>query len=112
MAVAEATEQLLAQAAKITPRGPVLAQQIEQLQTLLQQANTPVTVTLRSDEETEVIVYKVARLGRFAQRELTLRPGTYTAVGTRNGYRDVRQSFTITHDGAPAPVTIACVEPI
>ena len=112
VAVAEATEQLLTQAAKISPRGPVLAQQIEQLQTLLQQANTPVTVTLRSDEETEVIVYKVARLGRFAQRELTLRPGTYTAVGTRNGYRDVRQSFTITHDGVPSPVTIACVEPI
>ena len=111
-AVAEATEQLLTQAAKISPRGPVLTQQIKQLQTLLQHANTPVTVTLRSDEETEVIVYKVARLGRFAQRELTLRPGTYTAVGTRNGYRDVRQSFTITHDGVPSPVTISCVEQI
>lgn len=111
-AVAEATEQLLTQATKISPRGPVLTQQIKQLQTLLQQANTPVIVTLRSDEETEVIVYKVARLGRFAQRELTLRPGTYTAVGTRNGYRDVRQSFTITHDGVPSPVTISCVEQI
>jgi hypothetical protein len=59
-----------------------------------------------------VIVYKVARLGRFAQRDLSLRPGTYTASGTRNGYRDVRQSFTVTHDSTPPAVTIICTDPI
>ena len=112
VAVAEATEQLLQQAEKITPRGPVLAAQIDRLRTLLQQANTKVTVTLRSDEQTEVIVYKVARLGRFQEKSLTLRPGTYTAVGTRIGYRDVRRSFTVSHDAAQAPVLIACTEPI
>jgi tetratricopeptide (TPR) repeat protein len=112
VAVAEATAQLLKQAQQITPRGPVLKTQIDRLQVLLQQANKQVSVALRSDMETEVIVYKVARLGRFQLHELTLRPGTYTAVGTRNGYRDVRHSFTIRHDSAPAPVTIACTEPI
>jgi tetratricopeptide (TPR) repeat protein len=111
-AVAAAAEQLLAQARQITPDGPVLALQIKQLDTLLGQANSPVAVTLRSDEETEVIVYKVAKLGRFTERELTLRPGTYTAVGTRDGYRDIRRSFTIAHDTAPTPVTIVCIEPI
>ncbi len=55
---------------------------------------------------------EVARLGSFAQHELTLRPGTYTAVGSRNGYRDVRHSFTVRHDSQPAPLTIACTEPI
>ncbi len=59
-----------------------------------------------------VIVYKVARLGTFSERELTLRPGTYTAVGTRNGFRDVRETFTLSHDEAVAPVMIACTEPI
>ncbi|RLA57304.1 MAG: hypothetical protein DRQ65_01805 [Gammaproteobacteria bacterium] len=112
VAVAQATEQLLQYAVQIKPRGPVLARQIDRVQQLLQQANTPIAVTLRSDAQTEVIVYKVKRLGRFEQRELTLRPGTYTAVGTRNGYRDVRQNFTIDHDSAPAPITIACTEPI
>lgn len=112
VAVAEATAQLLKQAQQITPRGPVLKSQIDRLQILLQQANKQVRVSLRSDMETEVIVYKVARLGRFQQHELTLRPGTYTAVGTRNGYRDVRQSFTIKHDSAPASLLIACTEPI
>ena len=47
------------------------------------------------------MVYKVARLGRFDQRELTLRPGTYTAVGTRRGFRDVRHEFKVGHEGAP-----------
>ncbi|MDG2046144.1 MAG: hypothetical protein P8J79_02930 [Halioglobus sp.] len=111
-AVAGTATELLQQAKQITPRGPVLEQQINQLETLLDQANATVAITLRSDEETEVMVYKVARLGRFAQRELTLRPGTYTATGTRNGYRDVRQSFNITHDNTPAPVTIICTDPI
>lgn len=111
-AVAAATEQLLAQAKQVAPRGPVLEQQISKLDTALRQANASVNVTLRSDEKTEVTVYKVARLGSFAERELTLRPGSYTALGTRAGYRDVRQTFTIAADAAPAPVTIVCTEPI
>jgi tetratricopeptide (TPR) repeat protein len=112
IAVAEATGKLLDQARLIDPRGPVLSDQINRLEQLLRQANTPVPVTLRSDGETEVIVYKIARLGKFQQRELTLRPGTYTARGSRNGYRDVLEKFTITHEGVDAPITIACREPI
>ena len=111
-AVAASAEQLLARAAQVTAAGPRLKGQVAQLETLLRNANTTVTVTLRSDSETEVVVHKVARLGRFAERELTLRPGTYTAVGTRDGYRDVRRSFTIAPDGDLAPVTIICTEPI
>jgi tetratricopeptide (TPR) repeat protein len=111
-AVATGAAQLLEQAGQITAPGPLLAQQIKQLDRLLIQADSPVAVTLRSDQETEVIVYKVARLGHFSEKELSLRPGTYTAVGTRDGYRDVRHSFTLAHNTTPAPVTIICTEPI
>ncbi len=111
-AVAKATGALLAQAGKISPATPKLSRQMAQLQALLEKANTPVEVTLKSDRETEVVVYKVARLGRFDQEQLTLRPGTYTAVGSRVGYRDVRRTFTISPDRAPTPVVIACTEPI
>jgi tetratricopeptide (TPR) repeat protein len=112
VAVAEATAQLLQAARKITPRGPVLSRQIEQLESLLQQANTPVTVAMRSDQQTEVTIYKVAKLGKFDQRELSLRPGTYTAVGSRMGFRDVRLDFTVKHGSAPPVVTVACTEAI
>jgi hypothetical protein len=71
-----------------------------------------VLVQLESDRETEVVVYRVGRLGAFDRFELELRPGTYTAVGTRNGFRDVRREFTV-RPGAPAgPFVIRCEEPI
>jgi len=111
-AVAEATAILLRQAATISPRGPLLQQQLAQLEALLQKANTPIAVILRSDMETEVTLRKVVRLGRFQQQELTLRPGTYTAVGTRDGYRDVRRTFTVSHDSAPPAVVVTCTEQI
>ena len=54
----------------------------------------------------------MARLGLFNQHQLELRPGTYTAVGSRLGYRDVRVEFTV-KPGSPTPaVTIACTETI
>jgi tetratricopeptide (TPR) repeat protein len=111
-AVGAAAAQLLEQSRQITPRGAVLEQQIKRLDTLLSQASATVAVTLRSDKETEVLVYKVAKLGRFTEHQLSLRPGAYTALGTRNGYRDVRVNFTIAADNTPAPVTIICTEPI
>ena len=112
VAVAEATAQMLQMARSISPRGPVLNSQIERLEVLLQQANTPVAVTLRSDQQTEVTVYKVARLGLFSQHQLELRPGTYTAVGSRLGYRDVRVEFTVKPGSSTPAVTIACTETI
>ncbi len=110
--VAAASEQLLRDARIIEPQGAVLSGQVIQLEKLLRQAATPIAVTLQSDAETEVIIYKVAKLGRFQEKELTLRPGTYTAKGTRTGYRDVLQRFTLSHDNAPAPVLIRCTEQI
>jgi len=112
VAVAETMEKLLGQAQRISPQGKVLTQQITTLQRLLRLANTSIAVTLQSDMETEVIVYKVARMGRFDKREMTLRPGTYIAVGTRNGYRDVRKEFTISHGSPPGVIVIACTESI
>ncbi|MDO8862628.1 hypothetical protein Q6D67_13035 [Haliea sp. E1-2-M8] len=111
-AVAASLERVLQQARALSPRGPVLAGQVAELEQKLAQATTPLTVTLRSDQQTEVLVQRVARLGQFAERSLELRPGTYTAVGSRDGYRDVRQTFTIHHGEAPPPVFIACTEPI
>lgn len=112
VAVAEVVEKLLAQARTLEPRGPVLKQQISRLDELLRMASTPIQLTLRSDMETEVTLYKVRRLGRFDQTSLNLRPGEYTAVGTRIGYRDVRKTFTLSHDSANPPIVIACTEPI
>lgn len=92
--------------------GPRLSAQITEAQRILAIARTPVPVTLRSDGQTAVTVYKVARLGTFTEQQLALRPGTYTAVGTRRGFRDARREFTVTAGGLREPVTIACSEAI
>ncbi len=111
-AVAQNLEQLLAQARALEPRGATLSTQLDELSRLLTVANTPVTVTLRSDQVTSVIVQRVARLGQFAEHSLSLRPGTYTAVGTRDGYRDVRETFTVSASSAAKPILIACTDAI
>ena len=103
---------LMEQASAVDNAGPKLSDQLRSLARLIATARTPIRVTLVSDNETNVVVYKVDRLGRFDQRELTLRPGKYTAVGTRDGYRDVRREFTLVAGQVPAPVVVRCEEKI
>ena len=43
---------------------------------------------------------------------IELRPGTYTAIGSRDGYRDVRRTFTVVPGRTIEPVNVICVEPI
>ena len=55
-------------------------------------------------------IYKVGRLGAFERRELNLRPGRYTIVGSRDGCRDVRKEIVLSPD--MAPVAVRCEERI
>jgi len=41
-----------------------------------------------------------------------VRPGTYTVIGSRNGYRDIRRSFTLNHDSVAFDIEIVCSEEI
>ena len=110
--VAQQASAVLTRARSIADPGPQLAGQIEQLETLLRMAATPVRVSFESDNLTDVVIYKVGRLGIFSARTIELKPGVYVAVGTRDGYRDVRRSFRVTADGAMPPIILACEEPI
>jgi tetratricopeptide (TPR) repeat protein len=110
--VAQQATVVLMRARSVTGPGPQLAGQIEQLETLLRIAATPVQVDFESDNLTDVVIYKVGRLGIFSARTIELKPGVYVAVGTRDGYRDVRRSFRVVADGAMPPITLACEEPI
>jgi hypothetical protein len=105
-------ERLLAASAEPPAGEPRLAAKLATLRSRVQQASTPVTVTLHSDGETEVVIYHVSRLGRFRTHQLQLRPGTYTAVGSRTGYRDVRAVFTVKPGTPPQPVQLRCEEPV
>jgi len=55
---------------------------------------------------------ELGRLGNFMRKEIRLRPGTYVAVGSRPGYRDVRLEFRVAPEIEMEPVIIQCEEPI
>ena len=75
-------------------------------------AALPVNLIIRSDSLTEVTIYHVGRLGKFDQKAITLRPGRYTVVGSRPGYRDVREVITLSHSNANPAVLVRCEEQI
>jgi len=89
---------------------PRLAEKVSVLKRHVAEARIPLPVRLYSDGETEVVIYHVGRFGRFRDHQLDLRPGTYTAVGSRPGYRDVRRVFIVSPGKPPPPVDIRCEE--
>lgn len=95
-----------------TGEQPRLTAQIDRLDELIAIATTPVTVRLLSDEKTEVTLYRVGSLGTFAAREVELRPGHYTVVGSRDGFRDVRRTFSVMPGREIEPISVVCVDAI
>jgi tetratricopeptide (TPR) repeat protein len=110
-AYADAVE-LFDEASETEPAGPRHREQTDRLDLLLETKAKRITVRLESDEKTEVTVYRIGLLGRFALRELELRPGTYTVVGTRRGYRDVRLELVVAAGRTPQPLVVRCVDKI
>lgn len=103
---------LLESAAAEPEQGSRLAGQVEQLGSLIEIATQPVPVRLESDQLTSVMLYRVGTLGAFTAKDVELRPGTYTVLGSRDGYRDVRQTFTVRPGRNLPPISVVCVEPI
>jgi serine/threonine protein kinase len=110
--VRAAARDALARAASIANPGPVLQKQMTTLKDWVVRADVPVPVALQSDNVTQVTIYRVGQLGTFAERSLELVPGSYTVVGTRPGYRDVRREINVRPGGAPEPVVIRCEDRI
>jgi hypothetical protein len=99
---------LVEEANAINPRGRILSDRIKQLEQLVNVAQIPVKIAIESDNLTRVAVYKVGKLGRFSEHELELRPGTYTVVGTRDGYQDVRQKIVVKPGLQSLRITVKC----
>jgi hypothetical protein len=100
----------LEEALETVPSGPRLEMQIARLEVLLKHVSTPVAVVLESDAQTEIMVYRVGRLGTFMRRELNLKPGAYTVIGSRSGYRDVRLQLVVTPGTPPKPLVVRCTD--
>jgi tetratricopeptide (TPR) repeat protein len=100
------------QALPLAQENTRLYQQLVALRAYLDKARVPVSVTLNSDGLTNVTIFRVSDLGAFQTQTLNLNPGSYTAVGVRPGYRDVRAEFTVPFSGEEPIITIICNEPV
>ncbi|HEX7060564.1 MAG TPA: protein kinase [Woeseiaceae bacterium] len=108
----QAATNLLLEISRMPSVGPRLEDRKNELARLLKRAATPLTVQFVSDNATEVSIFRVGELGKFSTRELELRPGTYVAVGSRAGFRDVRLEFRVAPEIEPEPIVIKCEERI
>ncbi len=112
-AVLTEAEALRVRAATASPDGPLHRRQLAALEALITRATRPVEVVLSSDGETEVTVQRVGALGRFERRVLELRPGVYSVIGSRRGFRDVRLRLEVASDGeveGPVRLDVRCEE--
>ena len=96
--VFEETRLIVQQANSLPSPEPRLARQLESINYLLNDAMNPVNMMFVSDNETNVRINRIGILGKFEQTNLNLIPGNYTAVGTREGYRDIRIEFMVPAD--------------
>jgi len=103
---------LLETAEAQSPQGPVLRSQIARLQSLLPGIDRPVRLALLSDNSTQVVIPSIGSFGAFSRREIELRPGRYTVVGTRNGFRDVRREITVSPGQDAQTIRVSCSDPI
>jgi len=103
-------EAALAEAAAASVPNAALSRRAARLAALLQAARTPVPLRLQSDGQTEVVIYRVGRIGTFQRHEVEVIPGRYAVVGTRPGYRDVRREVEILPGSTPEPVMVKCEE--
>jgi hypothetical protein len=103
---------LLQTAAQQPSSGPVLRTQITRLTALLPTLDKPVRLSLVSDSRTQVTIPSVGSFGSFARHDVELKPGRYTVIGTRQGYRDVRREITVNPGQETQTVSISCSETI
>lgn len=91
---------------------PLLTKKIRKTQTIIKNASISVIVTILSDNLTHVVVYKVGDFGKLTAKKLNLRPGHYTIVGSRDGYRDVKKVLKVSSGDSSMVIRIQCRETI
>ncbi|MFT5572200.1 MAG: tetratricopeptide (TPR) repeat protein [Cryomorphaceae bacterium] len=83
----------------ISKKGPLLERQIALLGSTIQQLDLTINVRFVSDQLTNVSLTKAGarsiNLGKFASKDLALKPGRYVVSGVRLGFQDVRQEVDL-----------------
>ncbi|HEY5101625.1 MAG TPA: protein kinase [Steroidobacteraceae bacterium] len=103
---------LIETASEQYPSGPVIRSQIARLQILLPEFDKLVQLAVISDDATQIAIPSIGFRGTFSRRVIELKPGKYTVVGTRDGYREVRRDITVSPGEEIQSISVSCAEPI
>jgi tetratricopeptide (TPR) repeat protein len=96
----------------VAERAPKLTEQLRRLEIAVQLASTPIPVAFQSDTITEVVIRGVGTIGKFASRDVPLKPGHYVVLGRRDGYRDTRREISVIPGRQQPVVEIRCTDKI
>lgn len=125
--VRDQAKALLDTANQQSPSGPVLRSQIARLGILLvpdydgsvrsgsvrtDLLDKPVRLSLVSDNATAIAIPSIGQFGTFAKRDIQLKPGRYTVIGTRDGFREVHRDITIAPGQESQTISVSCSDPI
>ncbi len=103
-------KKLLKGNSNISSDEPELKSKVARLQEAVRLSEEPVMLSIQSDNETEISIYHVGQFGKFHNQKLSLKPGKYTVVGFRPGYRDVRKVVTLGANKGETQIVVRCEE--
>ncbi len=90
--------------------GAKIIEKRNRLQQALTTWTTPIAITVRSDNRTEVRIRPGRALGKFRERRIEVLPGDYVLSGRRVGYREVSLRVAIPPGSEARTVRIVCNE--
>jgi hypothetical protein len=84
----------------------------EQLEELIQKANSKVNIKILSDNNTHILVRGVGIVGKTNAKDIQLLPGQYKFEGKREGYKSKLVNVLVPYDKNNITLTIICDEQI
>ena len=102
----------LAEAKAFSNSSPSLSNQAQQLSRLTKQMNNTIQVNVTSDNQTNISVRGVGKIGKTQLKTLRLLPGQYTFEGKRKGFKSKLIEVLIPYDTNSFHLDIRCDEPI
>ncbi len=103
---------VISKAERFRSDSPSLSRQADELAVLLEKMNNKVSVDVRSDNQTNVLVRGVGIVGVTEMKTIQLLPGYYTFEGKRKGYKSKLIDVLVPYDKATISLTVICDEPI
>ena len=104
-------KETLKKAVSVITKSNDVAAKAKTLSHLLTQASALITVTVLSDNQTDIRVLGVGNVGKTVSKQIELSPGDYVFEGRREGFKSKQVKLSISTNQATS-ITVVCDERI